>query len=62
MKKIQRSRITDNAKLLAKHKKEYNPFCPMLQNTEYILWQKTYHKNIKYTKKQWESIIKGAKL
>ena len=60
MRQNQRTAIIENAKLLAKRKKEHNPFCPMTQNTEYILWQKTYHSEIKYTPKQWERIKRIA--
>ena len=60
MDKYQRVEIIENAKLLAKRKKEHNPFNPMTQNSEYILWQKTYHSEIKYTPNQWESIKRIA--
>jgi hypothetical protein len=61
MKESNKLAIIENAKILAKHKKEFNPFDPMTQNSEYILWQRTYHKSIKYTPKQWERIVRHAK-
>ena len=56
MNQSQRMDIIENAKILAKRKKEYNPFNPMKQNSEFILWQQTYHSEIKYTPRQWERI------
>jgi hypothetical protein len=44
IKQAQKKALKKNAKIMAKLKKGYNPFHPLKQNRDYILWEKTYYK------------------
>jgi hypothetical protein len=42
IKQAQKKALKKNAKVMAKLKKSYNPFNPLTQNADYILWEKIY--------------------